>query len=60
MAMLKSGVLRYTYTCADIALMNVVKSMFDAEWDLQLERVKNLPSADKPAAWIWYISAPTP
>jgi hypothetical protein len=60
MVMLKSGVLRYTYTCAAIGLRNKLKTMFDTEWDLQLERVKNLPSADKPAAWTWYVSAPTP
>jgi len=60
MVMLKSGVLRYTYTCATIGLRNKLKIMLDKKWDLQLECMKNLPSADKPTAWTWYVSAPTP
>jgi hypothetical protein len=55
MGVLKSGILRYRYTCADIRLRDTLKSMFDMEWDSQLERIRFLPDEEREAAWIWYV-----
>jgi hypothetical protein len=55
MGVLKSGVLRYCYTCADISLRDTLKSKFDMEWDSQLERIRLLPDEEREAAWIWYV-----
>jgi hypothetical protein len=58
MGVLKSGILRYCYTCADIRLRDALKSRFAKEWDSQLERIRLLPDEEREAAWIWYVRVP--
>jgi hypothetical protein len=53
MAMLKSGVLRYNYTCASLGVRDAWKKYLDEEFAFQWERVRMLPTNDREAAWTW-------
>ena len=58
-AILKSGVLRYAYTCGDVDLNRALTLMFDEEWDSQLDSLQDLDEASKCKAWTWSVPPST-
>jgi hypothetical protein len=57
---LKSGALKYMYTCHSIAERDSLKETLHLDCDAQLELAKNLPFSDKASVWTWYAPAPPP
>lgn len=55
-SLLRSGVLRYAYTCADKLLMQALKGLFDSEWDSQLAKAELMTADDKANSWVWWDS----
>ena len=60
MAVLKSGILRFRYTLADVALRDTLRQTFDRERDAHLQRILHVDDADKESHWIWFGCSPLP